>query len=338
MAARITSLVEIAEQFRLAVARTAHLWLPMAIALIGLKLISQRRFRQRWGRWIKRLVIVLFCPYLLVLTVLWTIQPRLLYHPSLVLQTTPAAYNIQYEEVWIPVKAARHTERLHGWWLPHPKNPVGTLIYFHGADLNIGSNVAQAYWLRQLGFNVLLAEYRGYGLSEGSFPSETALYEDAEAALDHLVQARGIQAGGIFVYGHSLGGAIAIDLATKHPDLAGIIVQNSFTSMADMVMHFDYTRWLPVRWILHQRFESLQKVSQLQVPILLIHATGDPLIPKVMGERLYEAARSFKELVLVESNVHHNADSQYKDARYLIKIQTFALRALFNGSKHHRIV
>lgn len=83
-----------------------------------------------------------------------------------------------------------------------------------------------------------------------------------------------------------------------------------------------------MQWILHQRFESLQKVSQLQVPILLIHATGDPLIPTVMGERLYEAARSFKGLVLVESNVHHNAASQYKDSRYLIKIQTFAPKAI----------
>ena len=333
MAATGTALTAIAEQLRLAAVRTAHLWLPMAIALISLKLMGRRRFRQRWGRWLRWSAIVLICPYLLILAVLWVMQPRLLYHPSQVLQTTPAAYDIQYEDVWMPVEAARHPEHLHGWWLPHPKNSVGTLIYLHGADLNIGFNVAQAYWLRQLGFNVLLAEYRGYGWSEGSFPSETALYEDAEAALDYLVRAQGIQAGEIFVYGHSLGGAIAIDLATRHPDLAGIIVQNSFTSMADMVMRFDYSRWLPVRWIVHQRFESLQKVSQLQVPLLLIHATGDPLIPKTMGERLYQAARSFKELVLVESNVHHNADSQYKDARYLIKIQTFALRALFNANR-----
>ena len=333
MAATGTALTAIAEQLRLAVTNTAHLWLPLAIALTSLKLMGQRRFRQRWGRWIKWSASVLIGPYLLILAILWVMQPRFLYHPSQVLQTTPAAYNIQYEEVWMPVEAARHLEHLHGWWLPHPKNSVGTLIYFHGADLNIGFNVAQAYWLRQLGFNVLLAEYRGYGWSEGSFPSETALYEDAEAALDYLVRAQGIQAGEIFVYGHSLGGAIAIDLATRHSDLAGIIVQNSFTSMADMVMRFDYSRWLPVRWIVHQRFESLQKVSQLQVPLLLIHATGDPLIPKTMGERLYQAARSFKELVLVESNVHHNADSQYKDARYLIKIQTFALRALFNAAR-----
>ncbi|MGB3295853.1 MAG: alpha/beta fold hydrolase [Phormidesmis sp.] len=302
-----------------------------AIAAYLIAFMKQRRFRQRWNRLIKRVALLLLCPYLLILAILWTMQPRLLYHPSHELQTTPAAYNIEYEEVWIPANVtAKHPEHLHGWWLPQPRNRIGTLIYFHGADLNIGFNVAQAFWLRQLGFNVLLAEYRGYGLSEGGFPSETSLYEDAEATLAYLVRERSIETNEIFVYGHSLGGAIAIDLAAKHSDLAGIIVQNSFTSMADIVTRFAYSRWLPVRWIIHQRFESLQKVSQLQVPILLIHATGDPLIPAAMGEQLYEATRSFKELVLVESNVHHNAASQYKDARYLVKIQLFALKALFN--------
>lgn len=334
MTAIISDLIAIAKQLCLVMVNTAHLWLPVVISLIVLKLIGQRRFRQRWGRLIKRSAIVLICPYLLVLTILWTMQPRLLYHPSHVLQTTPAAYNIQYEEVWIPADAtAQQPEHLHGWWLPHPKNRIGTLIYFHGADLNIGFNVAQAFWLRQLGFSVLLAEYRGYGLSEGGFPSENSLYEDADAVLAYLVRERGIQADEVFVYGHSLGGAIAIDLATRHPNLAGIIVQNSFTSMADMVTRFRYTHWLPIQWILTQRFESLQKVSQLQVPILLIHATGDPLIPAAMGERLYAAAHSFKELVLVDANVHHNAAAEYKDARHLIKIQTFALRALLAANR-----
>ncbi|WP_121967548.1 hypothetical protein [Leptolyngbya sp. BC1307] len=103
MAAIIPHLMAIAEQLRLAIVSTAHLWIPIVMALIGLKLTGQRCFRQRWGRRIK--------------------------------------------------------------WLPHPKNRIGTLLYFHGADLNIGFNVAQAFWLRQLGFSVLLAEYRGYGLS-----------------------------------------------------------------------------------------------------------------------------------------------------------------------------
>ncbi|NJM96553.1 MAG: alpha/beta hydrolase [Phormidesmis sp. RL_2_1] len=135
------------------------------------------------------------------------------------------------------------------------------------------------------------------------------------------------------MYGHSLGGAIAIDLATRHPDLAGIIVHNSFTSMAEMVKRYRYSRLLPVRWIVNQKFESLRKVSSLRVPILLIHATGDPLIPAVMGQNLYQAARSLKTLILVESDVHHNAAAEYKTAGHLVKIQYFALKALSASAK-----
>ncbi|NEQ53003.1 MAG: alpha/beta hydrolase, partial [Leptolyngbya sp. SIO3F4] len=234
---------------------------------------------------------------------------------------------LHYEEVWVP-SGPQLLEHLHSWWLPQPNNRIGTLIYFHGAGLNIGYNVTQVYWLRKLGFDVLLVEYRGYGLSEGNFPTERSFYEDAEAALAYLTQERGISTDEIMVYGHSLGGAIAIDLASKHPDLAGIIVQNSFTSMADMVARSGYARWFPVQMILHQRFESLQKVGQLQLPILLIHTTGDPMIPVQMSKRLYKAAQVPKQLILVKSNVHHNAGREFKTTEHLAKLKSFAVDAL----------
>ncbi len=201
-------------------------------------------------------------------------------------------------------------------------------IYFHGAGLNIGFNVTQAFWLRQLGFNVLLLEYRGYGLSGRRFPTEASLYQDAETALTYLVQERQIEESTIYAYGHSLGGAIAIHLASHHPNLAGVIVHNSFTSMAEMVARSNYARWFPVQWMLTQRFDSLQKVSQLQIPMLFIHAKGDPVIPVEMGKQLFTAALSAcKELVLVDTNVHNNAAAIYKDARHLVRVKLFTMRA-----------
>ena len=306
---------------------TNHIWLPIIAAFIGLKLVFHRRFRQRWGRLLRRLALVGAIAYLCIFGVLWVQQPRLLYKPTHVLQTTPESHNLRYEEVWIPAKA-EPSEHLHSWWIPQPKNRIGALIYFHGAGLNIGYNVTQADWLRKLGFDVLLAEYRGYGLSEGDFPTEHSFYEDAETALAYLTQERGISEREILVYGHSLGGAIAIDLATKHPDLAGIIVQNSFTSMSEMAARSSYARWFPIQIILHQRFESLQKVRQLQTPILLIHTTGDPMIPAQMSQRLYQAARGPKELILVKSKVHHNAGPVFKTPEHLAKVKTFAIKAL----------
>ncbi len=323
----IHSFSQLGSQLLSSLNHTNQVWVPIMVALLAFKLAIHRRFRRRWGKGLGRLATISALAYLLAFVMIWTQQPRLLYKPSHELQTTPESHNLNYEEVWIPA-IAHPQEHLHSWWIPKEKNRVGTLIYFHGAGLNIGYNVTQVHWLRQLGFDVLLVEYRGYGLSEGGFPTEQSFYEDAEAALRYVTQNQRIPTDEILVYGHSLGGAISIDLATKHPDLAGIIVQNSFTSMAEMVARSTYARWFPVQAILHQRFESLQKVSQLQTPILLIHTTGDPMIPFQMSQRLYHEARAPKELILVKSDVHHNAGAEFKTPEHLDKIKTFAIKAL----------
>ncbi|MEL6159700.1 MAG: alpha/beta fold hydrolase [Cyanobacteria bacterium J06554_11] len=315
--------------FFFAMSNTVYVGLLAIAIFLTLKLCLNRRFRQRWAHLTKRLMVATLLAYGLACTILWVMQPRLIYHPTHSLQTTPASHNLSYEDIWIPAKASQpNAEKLHSWWIPHTKHPIGTLIYFHGAGLNIGFNVTQAFWLRQLGFNLLLVEYRGYGLSDGRFPTEASLYQDAETALKYVTQVRDIPEKSVFLYGHSLGGAIAIDLASKHPHLAGLIVHNSFTSMAEMVSRSRYAQWFPVRWLLTQRFDSLKKVNQLKVPMLLVHAKGDPLIPVEMGQQLFQKAHSpRKELVLVDTNVHHNAAAIYKDARHLVRVKLFAMGA-----------
>jgi len=110
------------------------------------------------------------------------------------------------------------------------------------------------------------------------------------------------------------------------PLFFALIIHNSFTSMAEMVARSHYARWFSVQWMLTQRFESLKKVSRLQMPMLFIHAKGDPLIPVEMGKRLFQAAPSpRKELVLVDTNVHNNAAAVYKDARHLVRVKLFAV-------------
>ncbi|HEY9610286.1 alpha/beta hydrolase, partial [Allocoleopsis sp.] len=174
--------------------------------------------------------------YLLACLLLLVVQRHLIFKPTYVIQKTPADLNLRYQEVWLPIQTGfGKVERIHGWWIPTNKPKLGTLLYFHGNGINIGANVNQARRLRQMGFSVLLIDYRGYGRSEGGIPSESRIYQDAETAWNYLVKERRVPASQIYLYGHSLGGAVAIELARRHPEAAGLIVQSSFTSMQQMV-------------------------------------------------------------------------------------------------------
>lgn len=148
----------------------------------------------------------------------------------------------------------------HGWLIPTAKQQAPVLLYLYHNAINIGANVSQAGNFNQLGYSVLLIDYRGFGLSEGKFPSESQAYQDAETAWNYLIKKRQIPANKIFIYGHSVGGAIAINLAVKHPEAAGLIVQSSFTSLQDMTKRFGIYWLLPVDIILNQKFDSLKKI------------------------------------------------------------------------------
>ncbi len=156
--------------------------------------------------------------------------------------------------------------------------------HLHGNGLNIGANIAHASRFHQLGFSVLLIDYRGYGRSEGAFPNEKKVYQDAATAWNYLVQKLQIPPRHIFIYGHSLGGAIAIDLAVKHPNAAGLIVESSFTSIREVVAYRNLFWMFPVNLILTQRFESIKKLPQLRMPILFIHGTADSTVPFFMSQ------------------------------------------------------
>ena len=161
-----------------------------------------------------------------------------------------------------------------------------------------------------------MVEFRGYGKSTGGSPSETKIYEDAEAMWNYLVQQRGIAPQRIFIYGHSLGGAIAIDLAQHHPEAAGVIAESTFTSLPALgQLKYAY---LPVGWILNQRFDSLHKIGQLKIPILLIHGTWDQKVPYQMSQQLFDQAPSPKYLTLIAGGEHSNNSGiawlEYRDA------------------------
>ncbi|PSM49374.1 phospholipase [Chroococcidiopsis sp. CCALA 051] len=261
--------------------------------------------------------------YIIACLFLYFQQARFIFFPRATIDTTPAAFNLQYQEVWLPVKtASSKVEKIHSWWIPASTPSNRVLLYLHGNGINIGANVAHASRFHRMGFSVLLPDYRGYGLSQGNFPSESQVYQDAQVAWNYLVKEKKIPANQIFIYGHSLGGAVAIDLAVKQPKAAGLIVESSFTSVADMVNHQQIYRIFPIELLLHQRFDSIDKVGSLAMPVLFIHGTADWQVPASMSQQLYTAAPQPKQIFLVPEAGHNNT-AEGAGSKYFQVVQQF---------------
>lgn len=264
---------------------------------------------------------ILAIAYLSACLYLFFQQTRFIFFPSPVIQFTPEFFHLGYQEVWIPVSTGDRMERMHGWWIAAQPN-TSVLLYLHGNSTNIGANIGNAYRFHQLGFSVLMIDYRGYGRSEGSFPTEARVYQDAAASWDYLVQERQIKPSQIFLYGHSLGGAIAINLAVQHPDAAGLIVESSFTSIRDIVA-LQRRFWLfPSDILLTQRFDSISKVRSLQIPVLFIHGTADRMVPAAMSQQLFAAAPEPKQLIFFPE-AGHNDVVEVAGWQYLQAVQNF---------------
>lgn len=253
-------------------------------------------------------------------------QRYLIFRPKVELQMLPTApdFNLPYEEVRIPIANTNSkNEYLNGWWFdaPKPKEQIDlipnepvkivsspkTILYFCGAGGNKSyyNYLARIKAMRQLGFSVLVVDYRGFGESKGKqHPNESQIYQDSQTAWNYLIKKRRIQAKDIIVYGESLGGAVAIDLAVKHPQLGGLIVQSSFTSMAETVKQQDWLKIFPIDLLLTQRFNSIEKIKKLQVPVLFIHGTTDNIVPSYMSHKLYESAPQPKQLFKVPQAGH----------------------------------
>lgn len=238
----------------------------------------------------------------------WDVKQReLIFRPIREVAATPADRGIAYEDIWLAVPRASGDgdERVHGWWMPAGDPHAPALLYLHGTRWSLGHHVERMEQWRALGFSVLAIDYRGFGRSDGELPSEDRVYADAQAAWEHL-RVREPDAGRRFIYGHSLGGAVAVDLAARNPDAAGLIIESTFTSMRDMAERSRYGH-MPLDLVLTQRFDALAKIGRVAVPLMIIHGTGDRYVPAEMGERLYQAAPAPKVLLLVEGAGHRNA-------------------------------
>ena len=229
------------------------------------------------------------------------------------------------ESVWIAFdsKVTGTPARLHGLYLPAAQHAADgpMLLYLHGARWNVEGSAPRIHRMQELGFSVLAIDYRGFGKSTAGLPSEDMAYEDARAAWDWL--AAKYPQRPRYIFGHSLGGAVAIDLAAQVGDESGTIVEGTFTSIPDVAGSMKWG-WLPLGPLITQRFESVKKVARIGSPLLVVHGDSDSLINFELGRKLYDAAQGKKKFLLVEGGSHYSTMS-IGQARY-----REALRELFS--------
>lgn len=254
--------------------------------------------------WFWRIVRILIVVYALACLGLMIFQSRMLYFPQAQIETTPEDAGQQYTPVWIP---GADNSKLYAWWMSAIDPSAPTLIYFHGNAGNVSANADQASRLARTCCNVLLFDYRGYGRSSGPFPSEKRIYEDAESAWNYVVNEKKVAPNRIVLYGHSLGTGVAVEMATRHPDAGGLILESAFTSVANRARLEPLYRAFPLRWIVHEKFDSIDKIARVRMPILLIAGTADQTIPSSMSSELYARANDPKQLLLIPGAGHENA-------------------------------
>jgi fermentation-respiration switch protein FrsA (DUF1100 family) len=256
--------------------------------------------------------------YAAILVLLRVYESRLIYFPgperTLVMPPRSLGLPVQRVEIF-----TEDNVKLVAWAIPAQPATASWLLICHGNAGNLSEFDRPVHYagLRELGLNLLAFDYRGYGESSG-MPSEAGLYRDADAAYRYLREQRGVPANQIIIFGHSLGSAVAIDLASRVPS-GGLIVEGAFTSATDRGQ--ELYPYIPVRWIAASRFSSVDKISQVNVPKLFLHATDDEVIPLTHGRRLYEAASPPKTFVELKGT--HGDAFDIDSARYFGAIATF---------------
>ena len=248
----------------------------------------------------------LLVAYLGFCALLYARQTHFLFVPHTEVEMSPQDFGCQGEQVAIG------PHKLDGYWLPG--TGTQTLIYHHGNGGNVGDNAEHACRLNKFGFNVLVFDYRGYGNSKGNFPSEQAVYEDAEAAWNFATQQKHVAPRDVILYGHSLGAAAAIEMAARHPSASGLIEESGFSSVYDMANRDKVFRYFPVRLILTQHMDSIHKLPRIKMPVLIIHGARDKVIPVEMADALYAAANEPKKKLIVATAGHEDTAAMGGDA------------------------
>lgn len=224
-------------------------------------------------------------------------QPDMVFFPQRPLQAAPDDWGMAYQDVKL---LTADGVRLHGWYVPHVE-ARRTVLFFHGNAGNISHRQESIEIFRDLGLNVLIIDYRGYGRSEGT-PDEAGLYADADAAWRYLVDVQQIRDEDIIIFGRSLGGAVAADLGAR-VQAGALVLESTFSSARAMSrLMFPLLSYLIVPRF---KFNVAERVGAVHYPVLVLHSPDDDIIPFRLGEEVYAAANEPKTFVPLKGD--HNS-------------------------------
>lgn len=248
----------------------------------------------RGARWapVRRFARIAALAYVSLAAMMYVFQTSLIFPGGGPVAGTP---DVPYEDI----SAAVGNETTHGWFIPR-EDARGVVLLSHGNGENVQSALAQARTFLDLGFSVLVYDYGGYGLSTGA-PSEQRCYADIRAMWEWLTKTKGFQPNDIVLFGRSLGGGVATQLATE-TEPAALILESTFTSVADVARKSYW--FLPLDLLVRHRFDNLAKIGRVAAPILVVHSPDDTLIPIAHGRRLFDAATARKTFLEIRGG--HN--------------------------------
>ena len=214
----------------------------------------------------------------------------------------------------VPGAGADQPDKLQLWWLPNPNAQAPTLLYLHGTFRNLFQNYRKIDALRSAGFAVLAVEYRGWGESSSVLPSEASINADAAVAWREFVRRQPDPRKRV-IFGHSLGGGVAIELASHQhagSDYAALILESTFTRLPDVAKSVGVMGWI-VSWFATQRFDSITKIGRIDAPILMMHGSADKTVPFALGRALYEQAPAGTRWVPFDGGSHSGLDREQPD-------------------------
>lgn len=247
-------------------------------------------------KWFTRIVLVLLVLYGAVLAFAYFTQEKFLFHPYKYDQYTGYEKYSGMEEVFLTTK---DSQRINGLYFPADDTSDRLVIYYHG---NAGTLLNWQYLVfdfKELGYNFLIIDYRGYGKSTGPI-TEKGMYLDGQAAYDYAIS-RGFKPDHIVVYGRSLGTAIATDVAA-HNKVQALVLEAPFTGIKRLATKV--APFLLPQLHLKYDFDNLAKINQIDCPLMVIHGTMDPIVPYAEGQELYDTFSGPKKEISIPGGGH----------------------------------